>query len=312
MLITGASGLLGSEMVSQLLNKGANVVTIVRDTVPKSRFFLENLNSKVTITRGDIEDYSFVERVMAEYEINTVFHLAAQPIVKIANSSPLGTFNANIKGTWNVLEAARNHMSTVKSVVVASSDKAYGTSPILPYDESVPLRGQHPYDVSKSCVDLLSQSYWYTYKLPVNITRCGNFYGPGDLNYNRIIPGTILSVINNERPIIRSDGSYIRNYFYIKDAADGYITISENRDSVLGEAFNLGSEERYSVLEITNLVLKVMGSKLAPVVRNEVSNEIKEQYLSIKKVKETLNWKPKYKTEDALLETVSWYKKYVC
>jgi len=195
---------------------------------------------------------------------------------------------------------------------VASSDKAYGTSPILPYDESVPLRGQHPYDVSKSCVDLLSQSYWYTYKLPVNITRCGNFYGPGDLNYNRIIPGTILSVINNERPIIRSDGSYIRNYFYIKDAADGYITISENRDSVLGEAFNLGSEERYSVLEITNLVLKVMGSKLAPVVRNEVSNEIKEQYLSIKKVKETLNWKPKYKTEDALLETVSWYKKYVC
>jgi CDP-glucose 4,6-dehydratase len=310
-LITGASGLLGSEIVTQLLDKGANIITIVRDTVPKSRFFLENLNSKVTITRGDVEDYTFVERVIAEYEINTVFHLAAQPIVKIANLSPLGTFNANIKGTWNVLEASKNHMNTVKSVVVASSDKAYGTSPALPYDETAPLHGQHPYDVSKSCVDLLSQSYWFTYRLPVNITRCGNFYGPGDLNFNRIIPGTILSVMNKERPVIRSDGSYIRNYFYIKDAADGYITISENRDKVLGEAFNLGSEDRYSVLEITNLVLKVMGSKLDPIVKNEVSNEIKEQYLSIKKVKDTLNWKPKYDTEKALKETIDWYKEYV-
>src|SRR3989344_6391184 len=210
-LVTGGTGLLGSELVKQLVESEANVVAAVRDNVSKSRFFIENLQNKVTVVHGDVVDFAFVERVIGEYEIDTVFHLAAQTIVRIANASPLSTFESNMRGTWNVLEAARLHSKKIRSVVVASSDKAYGESKILPYDEETQLKGKYPYDVSKTCTDLIAQSYWHTFKLPVNITRCGNLFGPGDLNFSRIIPGTILSVKRNEPPIIRSDGKLIRN-----------------------------------------------------------------------------------------------------
>lgn len=309
-LVTGASGMLGSEVTKQLLDGGANVTAIVRDQVHNSRLNLEKLNQKINIASGDITDYEFVERVIGEYEVETVFHLAAQTQVKVGNASPISTFNSNIKGTWNVLEAVRAHRQRVRSLIVASSDKAYGDQKILPYSEETPLQGRHPYDVSKSCADLLAQSYWYSYELPVSITRCGNLFGPGDLNFNRIIPGTIMALRKNESPIIRSDGSYIRNYFYIKDAANAYLSISENSAKTTGKAFNVGSDERFSVIELVKIIIDLMGSDLAPIIKNEATNEIKEQYLSIDKVKAILGWTPKYSIQEAIKETVEWYKTY--
>lgn len=308
-LVTGGTGLLGSELVAQLIKYNADVIAIVRDRPSKSRFFTEKMHDKITVVNGDIQDYFLMDRVVAEYEIDTIFHLAALTIVRVSNMSPLATFNTNIKGTWNVLEAARVHMPKVRSVVVASSDKAYGPAEKLPYDESTELRGKYPYDVSKSCTDLLSQSYFHSYGLPVSITRCGNLFGPGDLNLNRIIPGTIQSVMLKERPIIRSDGKFVRNYFYIKDAVKGYLEISEDMEKTAGEAFNLGTDDRYSVLEITNMILKLMNSKLKPIIKNEAFNEIYEQYLDTSKAKEFIDWRPKYTTRAALKETIAWYEK---
>lgn len=310
-LITGGSGLLGSEMVAQLIKKKANLTVIIRDQVAKSRFFSEGLYQKVNLVSGDITDFSLVERVIGENEIEVIFHLAAQAIVTIANLSPLSTFNSNIAGTWNVLEAARLHRERLQAVVVASSDKAYGPSDILPYNETLPLNGRYPYDVSKSCADLLAQSYFHTYQLPVIITRCGNLFGPGDLNFSRIIPGTIFSILKKERPFIRSDGKFVRNYFYIKDAVNGYLTIAEKIDKAAGQAFNLSTEETYSVLGITNLIIKLMNSRLKPLIKNEAKSEIKKQFLDIKKAKKILGWRPKYTTRAALKETIAWYRKNI-
>lgn len=309
-LVTGATGVLGSELTAQLLVASAAVTVTIRDRVSKSRLYLEGLNQKVNCAFGDITDFEFVERVVGEYEVDTLFHLAAQSQVKIGNTSPLSTFNSNIAGTWNVLEAARLHLSHLRCVVVASSDKAYGDQKILPYSEETPLQGRHPYDVSKSCTDLIAQSYFHTFKLPVSITRCGNLFGPGDLNFNRIIPGTILSILRNEPPIIRSDGLFVRNYFYVKDAAAGYLAIAQNPEKTAGQAFNIGPDDRYSVLEITNLILRLMGSSLVPVVKNEATNEIREQYLSVAKVKAMLGWRANFTTEAALKETIDWYRHY--
>lgn len=309
-LITGATGMLGSEVTNQLLSSGANVTVIVRDRVHNSRLYLEGLHKKINIAFGDITDLEFVERVIGEYEVETVFHLAAQTQVKVGNASPISTFNSNIRGTWNVLEAVRLHRQRIRSLVVASSDKAYGDQKILPYNEETPLQGRHPYDVSKSCADLISQSYWHSFGLPISVTRCGNLFGPGDLNFNRIIPGTILSLMKNQAPIIRSDGSYIRNYFYIKDAATAYLSISENADKTSEQAFNVGSEERFSVLDLVKIIIEIVGTNIEPIIKNEASNEIKEQYLSIDKVKSVLGWRPKYSIREALKETFDWYKKY--
>lgn len=303
--------MLGSELTAQLLKQQARLTLIIRDRVADSRIYLENLDKKANLVYGDITDFPLVERTIGEYEIETIFHLAAQTIVRIGNRSPLSTFESNIKGSWNVLEAARLHLDHLKSIIIASSDKAYGPSKILPYREDLPLRGCYPYDVSKACTDLLAQSYYKTYRLPVSIIRCGNLFGPGDLNFNRIIPGTILSLLREQNPIIRSDGKFIRNFFYIKDAVEGYLKAGKLINRSGGEAFNLGTKERYSVLEITNLIVRLMGSKLKPVIKNEVNEEIREQYLSINKAKKVLNWEPKYRTKEALKETIEWYRKYV-
>jgi CDP-glucose 4,6-dehydratase len=232
--------------------------------------------------------------------------------VGIANRNPLSTFESNIKGTWCVLEASRR-VPTVRRIVVASSDKAYGTQEKLPYDENAPLKGDHPYDVSKSCTDLLSLMYYNTYKLPVCITRCGNFYGPGDLNFNRIIPGTIRSVLNNKRPIIRSDGSNIRDYFYVKDGAFAYMHLAEKMEKIKlhGKAFNFSNEQKITVLEITNKILKLMKREdLKPKILNQAKNEIKDQYLSAKKAKNLLNWRARYTLDESLKETIDWYRKF--
>ena len=310
--VTGCTGLLGSHLTQMLVEKNANVVGLVRDLVPKSNLVKTGIYDDINIVRGSVEDFYTVERAINEYEIDAVFHLAAQTIVGIANRNPLSTFESNIKGTWCVLESCRRS-PTVKRIVVASSDKAYGDQDKLPYDENAPLIGMHPYDASKSCMDLLSLMYYNTYKLPVCVTRCGNFYGPGDLNFNRIVPGTIRSVLNNETPTIRSDGTYIRDYFYVKDGALAYMDLAEKMDNpkIHGEAFNFSNELQISVLELTKKILKIMKrEKLKPKILNEAKNEIKHQYLSAKKARKMLDWKPKYKLDDGLKETISWYKQF--
>ena len=309
--ITGATGFLGSWLTKYLLEENSNITALVRDWVPKSKLLSDNYINKINLVRGNIEDYLLLERIINEYEIDTVFHIAAQTIVGIANSNPLSTFESNIKGTWNILEASRK-VPKLKKIIVASSDKAYGEQKILPYSENTSLIGRHPYDVSKSCADLICRSYYETYGLPVCVTRCGNFYGGGDLNFNRIIPGAIRSILNNEPPIIRSDGSFIRDYFYIEDAVLAYLLLAEKMDdsSLYGEAFNFSNEIQITVLDLVNKVVDLMGSNLKPVILNEATNEIKHQYLSAKKAKDLLGWKSEYNLNIGLQKTISYYTEF--
>jgi len=311
-LVTGATGLVGGWLVRRLLGLGAEIVCLVRDWIPQSELVSSRLIEQVKIVRGDIRDQELLERTLGEYEIVSVFHLAAQTTVAVANRNPVSTFDVNIRGTWVLLEACRRS-PRIQQVVMASSDKAYGNQQVLPYNETTPLQGQHPYDVSKSCADLIGQTYAKTYGLPVAITRCGNFYGGGDLNWNRIVPGTIRSILRGERPVIRSDGSYIRDYFYVEDGAAAYTLLMEHlaaRPELRGEAFNFSNEVRISVLELVQKILAMTGSNLEPDVRNEASNEIKSQYLDASKARERLNWSPSFTLETGLLSTIEWYRRY--
>jgi len=307
--VTGCAGLLGSWMVKYLVDRKANVIGLVRDFVPDSNLHRSNYFSKINIVRGQLEDIHLLERALGEYEVDTVFHLAAQTIVGIANRNPISTFESNIRGTYNLLEAARRS-PLIKRIVVASSDKAYGDQKELPYFEEAPLQGKHPYDVSKSCIDLIAQAYFKTYNLPVCITRCGNFFGGGDLNFNRVIPGTIKSVLHNKRPLIRSDGTLIRDYFYIEDAVEAYLLLAEKMDelSIHGEAFNFSNENQINVLELVRKIIKLMGSSLEPEILDEAHNEIAHQYLSAKKAKKILGWQTKYSLDERLISTIDWYK----
>jgi CDP-glucose 4,6-dehydratase len=310
--VTGCTGLVGSTTTRALLERGAHVVGLIRDRVSGSELYRSGLDRRIDVVRGCVESEGLVERVLAEYEIQTVIHLAAQTIVGVANRSPLSTFETNIKGTWCVLEAARRCGMT-PHVVVASSDKAYGDQPTLPYSEEAPLQGRHPYDASKSCADTLALTYAHTYQLPVCVTRCGNFYGGGDLNWNRIVPGTIRSVLRGERPVIRSDGTYVRDYFYVKDGALAYLHLAEcmaRQPEVLGHAFNFSTEIQVTALELVQRILARMGSGLTPIIKGEASNEIKHQYLSARKAREMLGWSPLYSLDEALEETIGWYREY--
>ncbi|MFA6429863.1 MAG: GDP-mannose 4,6-dehydratase [Patescibacteria group bacterium] len=310
--ITGGFGLLGSTIAEMLHDLGARLVLLKRDHVPSSRIFELGAIDHINIVHGDFEDFPTVYRALNEYEIDTVFHVGAQPIAPVGNRCPLPTLSANIMGTCNMLEAART-APTVKRMLVASSDKAYGAQPVLPYTEDAPLRGTHPYDVSKSCTDLVSQMYWNTYKTPVCITRCGNLYGPGDLNWQRVIPETIKHVLHNEAPVIRSDGKFIRDYFFIRDAANAYITLAENmeRPEVLGQPFNFSTGNSMTVVDIVNKVLQVMGrTDLQPIILNQAKAEIHDQTLSSEKAGRILNWKPYWSVDEGLAETVAWYKNY--
>jgi len=296
-------------MTEALYRRGANVLGLIRDLVPQSNLNKLNCWDRINIVRGDVTDYAVLERAVNEYEIDTVFHFAAQTIVTIANRAPFSTFESNIKGTWNLLEACRR-VDTVKRVVVASSDKAYGIHADLPYTEEAPLLGSHPYDVSKSCTDLIARAYYQTYGLPVTVARCGNLYGGGDLNWNRIIPGTIKSAYLDQRPIIRSDGTYIRDYFYVPDAVVGYLLLAEetDREDVRGQAFNFSDERQATVLEVVELILKLMNKEeLRPDILSEAKGEIKHQYLSAEKARRVLGWKPLYTLEKGLRETIDWY-----
>lgn len=310
-LVTGATGFLGGWLTQRLVNAGADVVCLVRDWVPQCRLNQSDIEAHVHVVRGQIEDQALLERVLGEYEIDTVFHLAAQTLVQVANRNPMSTFESNICGTYKLLEACRRS-PRVSRIVLASSDKAYGPQPRLPYSEEMPLQGMHPYDVSKSCADLIAQMYYQTYGLPVAITRFGNFFGGGDLNWNRVIPGTIRSIIRGQAPVIRSDGQFIRDYIYIEDGADAYMLLAEKMEEVAlhGQAFNFSYENQLSVLELVERVLDQMDSKLRPDILNEASHEIRHQYLSAEKAKSQLGWQPQYSMETGLFKTIDWYKSF--
>ena len=308
--ITGATGLLGGWLTRHLLDKGAAVTALVRDSVPQSEFERCKMRTQVNVVRGDLSKPQLLERVIGEYEVETVFHLAAQTIVGIANRNPISTFESNIRGTWNLLEACRRSPK-VSAVVLASSDKAYGDQTVLPYTEEMPLQGRHPYDVSKSCADMIAQSFATTLRVPVAITRCGNFYGGGDLNWNRVVPGTIRSVLRGERPIIRSDGKYVRDYFYIEDGASAYMLLAERLTAdkkLIGSAFNFSNETQITVIDLVNTILQKMNSKLKPEIQNQASNEIRHQFLSAERARKMLQWHPSFTLDQGLERTIAWYK----
>jgi CDP-glucose 4,6-dehydratase len=312
-LVTGATGLLGGWLVRGLIDAGADVVCVVRDWVPQSELIRTKLIERARVVRGDIRDQACMERALGEYEIDTVFHLAAQTIVGIANRNPVSTFESNVQGTWSVLEACRRSPA-VRAIIVASSDKAYGDQETLPYTEDCPLQGRHPYDASKSCADLVAQCYAATYSLPLAITRCGNFYGGGDLNWNRIVPGTIRSVVRGERPVIRSDGQSIRDYFYVEDGVAAYMLAAERlsqQKDLAGLAFNFSNELQITVLQLVKVILKLMDSDLEPEIRAEASHEILRQYLDAGRARTLLNWSPSFTLDEGLRKTIQWYSEYL-
>jgi CDP-glucose 4,6-dehydratase len=313
-LVTGATGLLGSWLTKALVERGASVVALIRDWLPENELFRSRMLERICVVRGDVCDQTVVERALGEYEIDTVFHLAAQTIVGIANRNPISTFESNIKGSWVLLEACRRS-PLVRQIVVASSDKAYGSHQKLPYSEETPLQGRHPYDVSKSCTDLITHAYAATYGLAACVTRCGNLYGGGDLNWNRIVPGTIKSALNGESPVIRSDGSLIRDYFYVEDGVLAYLALAEqlaSRPELAGEAFNFSNELQIAVLELAKTILRLTGREdLQLDIQATTTNEISHQYLDASKARASLGWSPKFTLEQGLRKTIDWYSNFL-
>lgn len=311
--VTGGTGLVGGWLVKRLVEAGADVVCLIRDHVPQSELLTSGDIKRVKAVTGNVCDQALLERALGEFEIDTVIHLAAQTIVGIANRNPISTFETNIQGTWSLLEACRRSPK-VKQIVIASSDKAYGDQENLPYSEDCPLQGRHPYDVSKSCADLISHTYAHTFGLPVAITRCGNFYGGGDLNWNRIVPGTIRALLRGDRPIIRSDGQFVRDYFYVEDGAAAYMMLAEKlaeHPQLRGEAFNFSNEIQMTVLELVAQLTSRLGSDLTPDIRCEANNEIKHQYLSAEKARKMLQWTPLFTLEQGIERTISWYRNFL-
>jgi len=312
--VTGSTGLLGSWLVEELLRRGADVTCLIRDWVPASRLVESGSAARVNLVPGGLEDYSVLLRALNEYEIDTVFHLGAQTIVGTAVRSALSTFESNVRGTWNLLEACRNAGRLIERVLVASSDKAYGPHDRLPYTEDAPLAGRAPYDVSKSCADLISLSYFHTYRTPVAVTRCGNLFGGGDLNFNRLIPGVIRWALHDQPPIIRSDGAFLRDYFYVRDAVDAYLLLAERlpASEAAGQAFNFGTETPASVLDVVHVILRLTGkTSLLPKILNEAGNEILNQYLDCSKARRILGWRPGFSFERGLEETIAWYANHL-
>jgi CDP-glucose 4,6-dehydratase len=312
-LVTGGTGFLGAWVIHKLLLQGANVVCLVRQRTLGSEIIGHGLLQRVTMVHGDIRDQAQLEYILREHSVATLFHLAAQAIVGVANVNPAATLDTNIAGTTTLLEACRRSPG-VKQIIVASSDKAYGDAGERAYDEDMPLRGKHPYDVSKACADMIVRSYAATFGLPAVISRCGNFYGPGDLNWNRIVPGTIRSLCEGVRPVIRSDGKYVRDYFYVEDAADAHLMLAENlpdKPKLYGEAFNFSNETNVTVLELVEKMVTLMGLDLRPEVRNETSNEIRYQMLSAAKARCEFGWHPRFTLDEGLRTAIAWYREYL-
>jgi CDP-glucose 4,6-dehydratase len=311
-LVTGATGLIGGSVVKMLLDQKADQVCLVRDWVPQCELVRSRLIEQVKLVRGDVRDQALLERVLGEYEIQTVIHLAAQSIISVANRDPAGTLDANVRGTWSLLEACRRS-ATVRQVVLASTDKVYGEVEQLPYTEEMPFLARYPHDVSKACAELVAQGYAATYHTPLAITRLPNIFGGGDLNWNRIIPGTIRSVLRAQAPQIQSDGRFIRDYLYVEDAAAAHLLLAEKlaeNPDLCGQAFNISNETRLTVLELVERILRLMGSELQPKVRSQARNEIRNQYLSAAKARQVLGWQPLFSLDDGLALTIQWYREY--
>lgn len=309
MAVTGATGFLGSHLVALLVEAGAEVVVLERDHLPPTSVRL-GWRDRVAVVGGAVEDQSVVERMLGEYGARTLFHLAAQSQVEVANANPISTFESNVRGTWSVLDAARRSPG-VEQIVAASSDKAYGEQPSLPYTEDMPLLATNPYDASKACADILTRSYAATYGLPAVVTRCGNFFGPGDVNWARLVPGIVRSVIEGRPPVIRSDGSPTRDYLYVLDGALSYVLLAEalaERPELAGQAFNFSTERPLSVLDLVSLVQEAAGTSLEPDVRGTARAEIPHQWLSAAKARSMLGWTPSYTLEEAVAHTVGWYR----
>jgi CDP-glucose 4,6-dehydratase len=305
-LVTGAGGFKGSHLVEHLSKSNCKIISLVRDFDPKSYFELKNLGKKSIVVIGDLKDYRKIADIISKYEITSIFHLGAQPLVTTAMINPLETLESNIMGTVNVLEAARIY-GKLSEIVVVSSDKAYGPTDKVPYKEDERLQGKAPYDVSKSCADLIAQMYARIYNLPVTVTRCANVFGPGDLNMNRIIPGIIEAIIKNKVLEIRSDGKMIREYIYVKDSIEAYIKLAENIYKSKGQAFNISGHNIMSVLDVVKRVSSIVGKPIRVRVLNKVKTEIPKQYLDGSKMKEFFLWEPKIKFEEAIIETYDWY-----
>ena len=313
-LVTGATGLVGGWLVKELLKRGARVSGLIVDADTSSELYRSGDVQKINVISGDLAFYEHVSRAVSQSEAQTIIHLGAQTIVGTAIRDPLTTFKANIEGTWNILEAARRMPEKVTSIVVASSDKAYGTSDSLPYIEDQPLRGEGPYDVSKSCTDLIAQTYGLTYNLPVTIARCGNIYGGGDLNWSRIVPGTLRDIYENKVTTIRSDGTFTRDYVNVLDIVDAYLHLAESTESnqFNGEAFNFSRDEPMSVLDIHMKIYEASGIEYRrPVISNAAKSEIKNQHLNSRKARELLGWKSKVTLQEGLKLTAEWYKNYL-
>ncbi len=310
-LVTGATGVIGSWLVKDLLEQGAEVVALVLDADPQSELYRSGAIQHVGVVNGSLEDFEAVERAINGHEVEAVFHLGAQTIVGAAHRAPLATFEANIRGTYHLLEACRRHRGLLKRVVIASSDKAYGAQDQLPYTETMPLQGRHPYEVSKSCADLLAQAYHHTYGLPVAIARCGNVYGGGDVNWSRLVPGTIRAFLFGERPVIRSDGQYVRDYLYVRDASLAYLRLAERLEDerLWGEAFNFSTETPLTVLEVVEVIQRLVGcAHLPPEIRNDTTGEIRSQHLSAAKARKLLDWTAHFDLEAGLQDTIAWYR----
>ncbi len=312
-LVTGATGIVGSWLCAELVRRGAHAVAFVLDDDPLTMFYAEGTVRRCAVVRGNLNRYEDCARAINAHDVEVVFHLGAQTLVGTALRDPLETFESNVRGTYNLLEAARRMGDLVKAVVVASSDKAYGDSPELPYFEDMPLAGRHPYDVSKSCTDLLASCYFATYGLPVTIARCGNIFGGGDLNWSRIVPGTIRSLLLGERPVLRSDGTNVRDYIYVKDIVAAYLTLAENAErlEIKGEAFNFSLESRVNVIEIVRTICELMEAPFDPVIRGDARHEIKDQTLSSVKAHALLGWQPAWTMEQGLRETIHWYRAHL-
>lgn len=311
--ITGCTGFVGAWLTERLLDEHASVTGLIFDDDPNTNFYKLGLGKQVKCIPGTITDLGLIQRTIENGAFETIFHLAAQAIVTTANLTPLETWETNTRGTWNLLEAVRNS-STPAKVVVASSDKAYGDSVDLPYLETHPLAAMHPYDASKACADIVAQCYAKTYRLPVAVVRCGNIYGGGDVNFSRLIPGTIRSVALNERPLIRSDGLYTRDYLYVDDAVSGYLRVGESLDSSedYGEAYNFGTGQPVSVLDVVERILRLMGREdLQPTIQNVAAGEILHQYLSTGKASQQLGWEPEFTLEAGLNQAISWYREFL-
>ncbi len=312
--VTGATGMIGSWLVKLLLERGARVVALVLDADPQSELYRSGDIQKVGVVNGCLEDYRTLDRAISQHEVDTVFHLGAQTLVGAAWRAPLGTFEANVRGTYNLLEACRVHSGLVERVVVASSDKAYGEQPKLPYTEEMRLDGRQPYEVSKSCADLIAQAYHHAYGLPVGIARLGNVYGGGDLNWSRIVPGTIRSLLCGKRPIVRSDGTYVRDYLYVRDAAAAYLRLAEglNDPRARGQAFNFGTGSPATVLELVGRIQCVLHCEhLEASISDDARGEIRSQYLSFAKARDLLGWRPQFSLEEGLRETADWYRAFL-